>query len=70
MSRARVDLIENFVLVYKPKVPEETLPDLLQRLYEEQYTGSITFHWINGVPKKVEFPGDQVKLVTGGSLSD
>lgn len=39
-----------------------TLLDWLNRLYHEKYTGRTTLHWINGVPKKIEYPGPQHPL--------
>lgn len=36
--------------------------DLLQQIYEARYTGTITLHTVQGVPRVVEFPGRQVRL--------
>lgn len=41
---------------------DETFFDLLRRLHQDEYTGLIILHWAQGEPKKVEFPGTQVRL--------
>lgn len=47
-----------------------TLVEWLNRLYKEKYTGRTTLHWIDGVPKKVEYPGPQQTLTPIVSSSD
>jgi hypothetical protein len=41
----------------------ETFPALLQRLYTEQFTGSLTIHFGQGVPTTVELPAPPTRIV-------
>lgn len=41
----------------------QTFVDVLTDLYRRRYTGSITLHCAEGLPKKVEFPGQQITLI-------
>jgi hypothetical protein len=41
----------------------ETFPALLQRLYREQFTGSVTMHFGQGVPTTVEIPAPPTRIV-------
>lgn len=36
--------------------------DLLLQMYATKYTGCTLLHWVEGVPRVVEFPSRQVRL--------
>lgn len=40
----------------------KTFPDVLEELYESRFTGKLTIHVLNGVPRAIEFPGPKVDL--------
>ena len=50
------------------EVTESDLFAVLTEIYTQKYTGSYTVHCIDGVPKRVEFPGRQVKLCAAGPV--
>jgi hypothetical protein len=50
-------------------IREDDYATALQAIYERGYTGAFTVHCLNGVPKRLEFPGVQIVL-TGGSLDN
>lgn len=39
-----------------------TFASWISRLYTDQFTGRVTLHFVQGVPKKVEYPGEQIPL--------
>ena len=47
-----------------------TLAEWLTSLFQSKYTGRTTLHWVNGVPKKVEYPGESVPLSTPPPAAD
>lgn len=49
-------------LLAPPRTIESCFPDLIQALYDRKYTGTITLHFSNGVPKVIELPAPQIKL--------
>jgi hypothetical protein len=38
---------------------------VLEAIFRRQHTGTVLLHCVNGVPKLVEFPGIQVRLLQG-----
>ena len=46
-------------------VRSEDFLAVLTTIYARRYTGSFSVHCVDGVPRVVEFPGEQVRL-TGG----
>lgn len=46
-------------------IREDDYASTIETIYTRRYTGSFTVHCIDGVPKRVEFPGIQVLLVEG-----
>jgi len=48
---------------------EDEYASVLMTIYDRKFTGSFTVHCIDGVPKRIDFPGVQVQL-TGGSLDN
>lgn len=49
-------------------IRDDDFASALRAIYERRYTGSFTVHCIEGEPKKIEFPGIQVTLITQGRL--
>ena len=41
---------------------------LQQALWQRRYSGTVTFHYHNGVPQVVEFPGQRVRLHDGSAV--
>lgn len=41
----------------------KTFPQLLEELYRTRFTGTITLHVFNGVPRRIELPGPTVELI-------
>lgn len=50
-----------------PRSLESDVASLLQVLYDRRYTGPITWHFLDGVPKLAEFPAPKIKLCTGSN---
>jgi hypothetical protein len=44
---------------------EDDFASVLADLYQRQHTGTVLLHFVDGVAKKVEFPGVQVTLIQG-----
>ena len=42
----------------------DSFASVLDALYRRRHTGTIVIHVFNGLPRKVEFPGIQIDLVT------
>lgn len=38
---------------------------VLDAIHRRQHTGTVILHCVNGVPKVVEFPGVQIRLLHG-----
>lgn len=38
---------------------------VLEAIHRRQHTGTVLLHCVNGVPKLIEFPGVQVRLLQG-----
>ncbi len=56
MSRA---IRELFCL---PKVVDGHIADVFTAIYDQRYTGPVTFHCKNGVPKTVQVPAPEIRL--------
>jgi hypothetical protein len=41
----------------------KTFPQVLEDLFRTRYTGTITLHFFNGMPRKVELPAPVIELV-------
>lgn len=40
----------------------KTFPEVLEDLYTSRFTGTITLHFLNGMPRKVELPAPVIDL--------
>lgn len=49
-------------LLAPPRTVESDLATLFQSLHDRKYTGPITLHFREGVPKVAEFVAPQIKL--------
>lgn len=45
-----------------PREIESDLQSVLQHLYERKYTGTVVFHFHEGIAKKAELPAPKIKL--------
>lgn len=43
---------------------------VLETIHRRQHTGTVLLHCVNGVPKLVEFPGVQIRLLQGEGLDN
>lgn len=50
------------VLLGLATLPAPTWADVQAALYAQRFTGAVTLHLANGVPKVVEFPGPQLRV--------
>lgn len=41
----------------------KTFPEVLEDLYGSRFTGTVTLHFLNGTPRKVEMPAPVIDLV-------
>ena len=44
---------------------EDDFASVLAAIYMRRHTGTVLVHFLNGQPRKVEFPGVQIDLVEG-----
>lgn len=51
-------------LLALPKSVESDLAAVLTALYEQRYTGPITFHFHHGVAKAIQVPSPEIRLST------
>lgn len=60
LRAAEVDRLD--LLLRTPKDTESDLSTTFQALHERRYTGAITLHFRDGVPRVLELPAPQIKL--------
>jgi hypothetical protein len=50
------------IVLERVVIADADLAALLQSLYDQRYTGSITLHCAEGIPRIAEVPGVRIKL--------
>lgn len=53
-------------LLAPPRSLESDLATVLQQLYDRKYTGQVTLHFSDGVPRVAQLPAPQIKLACHG----